>query len=130
MNTDPASYDSRGGDEIALERKEELESQRADPAGTSSSSSDAIQEKGKENPPPPERKFTLPPSLAWIPANLTWSQMKPVIRCSLTAWVSLVFTVVRPLSRSLGQVSAQKSYRAPQLRLTLLELGQLPPHYQ
>ena len=106
MRTDPASYDPHGGDETIIETKEKPESQSADPADASPSSSDAIQEKGKENPPPPGKKLTLPSSLAWIPANFTWSQMKIVIRCSLTAWVSLVFSIVRPISRPLGQVSA------------------------
>lgn len=100
MKTDKPHED----DEIIVEGKEKPESQSADPVGANSSSSDVIQEKGKEIPPPPERKFTLPSSLAWIPANLTWSRLKPVIRCSLTAWVCVVFLVVRPLSRSLGQV--------------------------
>lgn len=106
METDPASGDPHRGDETIVELKEKPESQSIDPAGTNPSSSDAIQEKGQENPPPPEKKLTLPSSLAWIPANFTWSQLKLVIRCSLTAWVSVVFTIIRPLSRSLGQVSA------------------------
>ena len=107
MKTDSPSYDPHGGDaETIIEPKEKLESKNTNPASATPSSSDAIQERGKEDPPPPEKKFTLPPSLAWIPANFTWSQLKAVIRCSLTAWVSLVFTIIRPISRSLGQVSA------------------------
>lgn len=112
MNTDPPSRESRGGDETIVELKEKPESYSVDPAGASSLSSDAAQEKEKENPPPPERKFTLPPGLAWIPANLTWSQLKTVIRCTLTAWVSVVFMIVGPVSRSLGQVSANIQPRA------------------
>jgi len=107
MKTDSPLYDPHGGDETIVEPKEKLENKSANPgASASPSSSSAIQERGKEDPPPPEKKFTLPPSIAWIPANFTWSQLKTVIRCSLTAWVSLLFTIIGPVSRSLGQVSA------------------------
>ena len=105
MKANLASNDPHGGDDTIIESEEKPESKSADPADADPSSSD-IQEKGEENPPLPERKFTLPQSLAWIPANLTWSQLKLLIRCSLTAWVSLVFAIIAPVSRSLGQVSS------------------------
>jgi len=88
---------------------ERPESKSADPAGASSSSSDAVQGEKEENPPP-ERKFALPSSLAWIPANFTWSQLKPVIRCSLNAWVALVFVILKQVSRPLGQVSTTRPW--------------------
>ena len=91
------------GDETT-EPNEKSEARSTDLAAASSSSSEAVQEK-KEEDQPPERKFTLPQSLAWIPANLTWSRLKPVIRCSLTAWVSLVLMVLTRVARPLGQVS-------------------------
>ena len=92
-------------DDIVVEPKEKSEGDGPDAAGVSSSSSDATQEKGERNQPVPETKFTVPPSLAWIPPNLTWSKLKPVIRCSLTAWVSVVLMIVGPVSRKVGQVS-------------------------
>ena len=90
--------------------EEKLESKGADPAGASSSSSDAVQEE-KEEIPPPERKFTLPSSLAWIPANCTWSRFKPLIRCSLMAWVSILLSILGDVAHPLGQASATFSCR-------------------
>ena len=104
MKTDPPSYEPPGGDET-IEPKEKPDGRSVEPTGASSSSSDAIQEKEKENPPPPVPKLTLPPIIAWIPANFTWPKLKPVIRCALTAWVSVVLMIIGPVSRSLGQVS-------------------------
>jgi hypothetical protein len=76
-----------------------------DPTGTDSSDSEpVVQEKAQENAPP-KKSFTLPSSLAWIPANSSWSKLKPVIRCSLAAWVSLVLMVISAVSRPLGQAS-------------------------
>jgi hypothetical protein len=97
--------DAPGDDKIIVEPKEKSEDSSPDAAGADSSSSDSAQEKGKQNPPQTERKFTVPPGLAWIPQNLTWSKLKPVIRCSLVAWVSVVLMIIGPVSRSLGQVS-------------------------
>ena len=101
MKTD----DPPGGSDVVIEPKEKQEGDGPDAAGASSLSSDATQEKEKQTPPPQERKFTIPQSLAWIPQNLTWSKLKPVIRCSLAAWVSLVLMIIGPVARSLGQVS-------------------------
>lgn len=47
----------------------------------------------------------LPFNFGWIPANFTWSKIKPVIRCALTAWVSIIFVVISKTERVLGQVS-------------------------
>lgn len=102
MKTD----DLPGDDGIAVESKEKPEAGVPD-AGASSSSSDATHQKENQNPPEPRRNFTVPSSLAWIPQNLTWSKLKPVIRCSLVAWVSAVFMIVGPVSRVVGQVSAK-----------------------
>lgn len=90
--------------------EEKLESKGVDPTGASSSSSDAVQEK-KEETLPPGRKFTVPSSLAWIPANCTWSHLKPVIRCSLMAWVSILLSILGAVARPLGQVSTTFSWR-------------------
>ena len=104
MTTDPPPHEPSVGPEI-IEPEEELEIHSADPAAASTSSTDAIREKEDESPPPPKRKFKLPPSLAWIPANFTWPQLKPVIRCSLSAWVALVCMILPGVARPLGQVS-------------------------
>lgn len=103
METDPTPREPRIGDEIA-EPEEKLETHSTDPKGASTPSIDAVQEKEDEKPPP-ERKSKLPSSLAWIPANLTWDRLKPVIRCSLTSWVALVFMILPGVARPLGQVS-------------------------
>ena len=90
--------------------EEKLDSKGADPAGASSSSSDAVQEQ-KEETPPPQRKFKIPSSLAWIPANCTWSHLKLVIRCSLMAWVSILLSILGDVARPLGQVSTTFPWR-------------------
>lgn len=105
MKTDQPPPDQRVGDEIT-ELDEKKEAHSPDPAGASSSGSDAVQEK-REETPPPGRKFTLPSSLAWIPANSTWSHLKPVIRCALMAWVSIMFTILNEVAHPLGQVGVQ-----------------------
>lgn len=48
---------------------------------------------------------SLPFDFAWIPANFTWSKLKPVIRCALVAWISIVFVVIGRTEQVLGQVS-------------------------
>lgn len=101
---DPSSYEPSGGDEIVAEPKEKSEGSTSDAAG-----GDADQDREKENPPPPRKKFTVPSALAWIPQSMTWSKLKPVIRCSLTAWVSLVLMIIGPVSRPLGQVNISVS---------------------
>ena len=104
MATDSLPEKPLVNDEIT-EPEEKLEIRSADPTGASTSSTDAIQEKENVNPPPSERKFTLPSSLAWIPANLTWPRLKPVIRCALSAWVAIVFMIITRVAHPLGQVS-------------------------
>lgn len=99
MEVDQPPSEPRKVDEV-VEPGEKLDSPSA---GPSSSSSDIAQEK-EEEAPPPENKFTVPSSLAWIPANFTWTQLKPVIRCSLTAWVSLLCMILPRVARPLGQV--------------------------
>jgi hypothetical protein len=111
MKVETASYDPRGGRD-RRDQGETGESKDVDPTGASPSRSDAIQEKGRKNPAAPEKKSTFSSVFGWIPENFTWSQLKPVIRCFLTAWVSLVFIIVRPVARSLGQVSANIQSRA------------------
>ena len=105
MKTD----DLPGDDEIVVESKEKPEVGVPDAAGASSSSSDTTHQKENQNPPEPRRNFTVPSSLAWIPQNLTWSKLKPVIRCSLVAWVSALFMIIGPVSHAVGQVSVKIS---------------------
>ncbi|EIN13098.1 hypothetical protein PUNSTDRAFT_139763 [Punctularia strigosozonata HHB-11173 SS5] len=49
--------------------------------------------------------FTVPKQLRWIPANATWSKLKPAIRSALAAWLSLVLLLIRPVQQSMGQAS-------------------------
>ncbi|EKM60249.1 uncharacterized protein PHACADRAFT_246113 [Phanerochaete carnosa HHB-10118-sp] len=43
--------------------------------------------------------------LKWIPANLSWPKMKPVIRTALVAWISVLFFTIPRLEVMLGQGS-------------------------
>lgn len=43
--------------------------------------------------------------LAWIPPHLNWASAKPVIRCSVTAWVSMTFLLISKTDHVMGQVS-------------------------
>ncbi|KAF8629340.1 hypothetical protein AX15_003501 [Amanita polypyramis BW_CC] len=49
--------------------------------------------------------WRLPQGLVWIPANFTWSNMKPVIRCAIAAWVSGILFVIPGLEKIMGQGS-------------------------
>ncbi|KDR73373.1 hypothetical protein GALMADRAFT_251995 [Galerina marginata CBS 339.88] len=44
----------------------------------------------------------LQTSCAWIPQHLTWSDLKPAIRCAVVAWVSLVLFLVPSIEVLLG----------------------------
>lgn len=101
MKTDAPFPDPPGDEEIAVEPKEKSDASTSDaPVG------DVVQENEGQNPPRAQRKFAVPSGLAWIPPNATWSKLKPVIRCSLTAWVSVILMIIRPVSRRLGQVNS------------------------
>ena len=50
----------------------------------------------------PELKW--PKCLAWIPANMTWTKWKPVIRSAVSAWLSVIFLVIGPVENAMGQV--------------------------
>lgn len=45
-----------------------------------------------------------PESLAWIPANMTWTNWKPIIRSAVAVWLSIVFLVIDPVQDAMGQV--------------------------
>ncbi|KAF8186290.1 hypothetical protein BJ912DRAFT_852397 [Pholiota molesta] len=42
---------------------------------------------------------------AWVSRNLTWTQIKPVIRCALVAWISTVLFVIPAVERKMGTAS-------------------------
>ncbi|KAF8642481.1 hypothetical protein AX16_009482 [Volvariella volvacea WC 439] len=44
-------------------------------------------------------------SVAWIPENWTWSNIKPVIRCAVAAWTSTVLFLIPAVERLMGQAS-------------------------
>ena len=56
----------------------------------------------------PPFKSKLPSNFLWIPANWTWSKLKPVIRCALAGWVSVLLMVIQPVLRTMGQVCYTK----------------------
>lgn len=47
-----------------------------------------------------------PVDFSWIPAHLTWSKLKPVIRCAIVCWVSAVLMIIPRTSNLMGQVSS------------------------
>ena len=49
--------------------------------------------------------WALPQFLQWIPANFTWENLKPVIRCAVAAWISVVFFVIPAVANLTGQVN-------------------------
>ena len=63
----------------------------------------------KEKPPPLTFGQWLlkksPIDLNWIPANLNWSKLKPVIRSAIGAWISVLFFIIPRTEVVLGQVS-------------------------
>ncbi|RPD56328.1 hypothetical protein L226DRAFT_538461 [Lentinus tigrinus ALCF2SS1-7] len=50
-------------------------------------------------------KRLIPIDLGWIPANFTWSKLKPVIRCAVVCWVSTVLMIIPRTSTMMGQGS-------------------------
>lgn len=54
----------------------------------------------------------LPIFLQWIPANWNWSKLKPVIRCAIAAWVSVVIFVIPKVEIWLGQVRFSHQFLA------------------
>ncbi|KAF9483730.1 hypothetical protein BDN70DRAFT_956980 [Pholiota conissans] len=42
---------------------------------------------------------------AWVFRNLQWSQVKPVLRCALVAWISTVLFVIPAVETKMGQAS-------------------------
>ena len=46
----------------------------------------------------------FPLDLSWIPANFSWPKIKPVIRSSAMAFVSVIFMVLSPVENVTGQV--------------------------
>ncbi|KAF8344985.1 hypothetical protein F5887DRAFT_968850 [Amanita rubescens] len=50
-------------------------------------------------------QWKVPQALQWIPANFTWEKLKPVIRCALAGWISVVVFVIPKSNAYMGQVS-------------------------
>ncbi|KAI0757706.1 hypothetical protein C8Q80DRAFT_1349811 [Daedaleopsis nitida] len=46
-----------------------------------------------------------PVDFSWIPAHLTWSKLKPVIRCAVVCWVSALLMIIPRTSNLMGQGS-------------------------
>jgi len=50
-------------------------------------------------------KFKLPKSFwKWIPANWTWSKIKPVIRCAVAAWIAAILFIIPRVQIFMGRV--------------------------
>lgn len=54
---------------------------------------------------------TSPVDLQWIPNSWSWSKIKPLIRCAIVAWISVLFFVVWKLEVLLGQVCPKFLHR-------------------
>ncbi|KAF5312520.1 hypothetical protein D9619_003562 [Psilocybe cf. subviscida] len=66
----------------------------------------SAQKKTKSRPKPKPKWLTfLTSRLEWVPANWTFAKWKPVIRCALVAWISLVLFVIPAVEREMGQAS-------------------------
>jgi hypothetical protein len=50
------------------------------------------------------RVIKWPTMFAWIPKNLSWPHAKDIFRCTLTAWVSLILILIKPVIVELGIV--------------------------
>lgn len=52
------------------------------------------------------RSINLPPTISWIPVVIKdWSRLKPVLRSSLAAWICMVFMLIDPVEKALGNAS-------------------------
>ncbi|KIP04314.1 hypothetical protein PHLGIDRAFT_493842 [Phlebiopsis gigantea 11061_1 CR5-6] len=65
----------------------------------------------EEKAKPPRLSFAQwlvkysPVDLKWIPANWAWSKVKPVIRCAIVAWISILFVIIPKTEVTLGTAS-------------------------
>lgn len=55
--------------------------------------------------------------LAWMPANWTWHKFKPLIRCSVAAWLAIVLFVIPPAMRAMGGTVRSLPLRSLQWKL-------------
>ncbi|KAI0820568.1 hypothetical protein BC628DRAFT_1330069 [Trametes gibbosa] len=83
-----------------------------DVEGSSSPWDTADGEKRREEPRrPPSVRWTtriarwLPFDLGWIPANFTWSKLKPALRCAAVCFVSAILMVIPRVYTLMGQGS-------------------------
>ncbi|KAI9062294.1 hypothetical protein FKP32DRAFT_1677443 [Trametes sanguinea] len=120
--TDPRHYDPRLGDEDVaavleqsdLPQRPQKHVRIPDDAGhdPDAPSDEGGSEKHRARPhkKPPEpwhRRLLrlLPFDLSWIPANFTWSKIKPVIRCAFVCFVSAILMVIPRVYNLMGQGS-------------------------
>ena len=100
------------------------------PALSSTSSDDSNPKKEDDKAPPKKTPWykhpvaqKVLPDLQWIPANLTVSKLKPVIRSSIVAFVSVILLVILRVEHTLGNVS--NTYFTPITEVLILRAGQL-----
>ncbi|KAI0653782.1 hypothetical protein C8Q70DRAFT_927041 [Cubamyces menziesii] len=123
MNS-PQHYDPRMGDEEILEESEHGHQPRpqkhvriptnvghdADASPDELSAEKGRNHQSKPSSKPPEPWSTrlaklLPFDLGWVPANFTWSKLKPVIRCATVCFVSAILMVIPQVYVPMGQGS-------------------------
>lgn len=102
-------FDGAMGSEKYQRSVKRESSSRTTPAEfTSGQSPDKSQEgslPGTSTPKAESRTgLKLPANLQWIPANWTWSKIKPVIRCAVAAWIAAVLFIIPRAEVFMGQV--------------------------
>jgi hypothetical protein len=70
-------------------------------------SSNEKQTKLEDKKSEPTSAIHWPEQLKWVKDNWTWSKVKPVVRCAVAAWISLVLFVIPAVQRFLGQVRSR-----------------------
>ncbi|CDO69808.1 hypothetical protein BN946_scf184803.g6 [Trametes cinnabarina] len=121
---DPRRYDPRLGDEdvaAVLEQSDHAHLPRpqkhvripddpahdADPSPDDDSNEKSRARAPKKPPEPWPKRLArlLPIDLSWIPPNLTYSKIKPVIRCAFVCFVSAILMVIPRVYNLMGQGS-------------------------
>ncbi|KAF8510808.1 hypothetical protein BU17DRAFT_55138 [Hysterangium stoloniferum] len=99
----PVDFRDEDGDTTTAERRRTVQHEQAEKSGANNEKREV---KDVDHIKLHQKAFKkLKDSLAWIPPKCTFSNLKPVIRSSITAWVSLVLFLIPAVDRILGSVS-------------------------
>ncbi|KAH9947336.1 hypothetical protein B0H21DRAFT_338716 [Amylocystis lapponica] len=107
-------HDPRLGDEVTDDDDASSPQSRAKHVRLQAPAQDDKHDKHDEHPHASHDKFLIylrafvskiPIDLSWMSNNWSWSKLKPVIRCAVFGWVSLVFMIILRTEVLLGQAS-------------------------